>query len=243
MYAEYVINKQLYAHMCVQIGGTIMTISTIAKRISDTPQMIKHLLKYEQNFIKTLFPPTTFIDNIMINKQGIYSLTKINDAHKITNIISKYIDISKSTLLDATAGIGGFILNMHTHFKFIYGYEIDKTQYTLLQHNCDIYGITNVKLFNENYMQNINKNKADVILVDPPWGGLDYKNHSVLNIELGEYEMNELIDMIQCKIILFKLPSNHNTTIFKPYKHYIYTIGNYIVVVIKKMNILMIDNN
>lgn len=211
----------------------IKSISAVAKYLLDEPVYIKTLDKQVKRFIAKLFPPTNNLYNLMINKVGIYSLTKQHEADAIFGIINKHIDTKKSTLLDATSGIGGFIFNMYKYFKHIYGYEINPIQYKILQHNCDIYKIKNITLFNDDYTKYINREFADVIIIDPPWGGIDYKKHTNLNLLLGELSMTELINHIDYKLLVLKLPANHNLEIFQKYQHTIHKINNYIIVIIK----------
>ena len=209
----------------------IKSISSVSKYLSDDPVYIKTLEKHVKQYIIKLFPPTNNIYNLLINKVGIYSLTKQHESDQILAIISKHIDTKNATLLDATSGIGGFILNMYKYFKYIYGYEINKTQYKILEHNCNIYKITNLTLYNDNYTKYINREFVDVVIIDPPWGGIDYKNHTQLNLSLGELSIEELINHIEYKLLLLKLPSNHNLDIFQKYDHTIHKINNYIFVI------------
>ena len=212
----------------------IKSISTVVKYISDEQVYIKTLNKQAKQFVVKLFPPTENIYNLLINKVGIYSLTKRHEAELILSIINKNFETKNATLLDATSGIGGFILNMYKYFKYIYGYEINKTQYKILQHNCNIYKISNISLYNDNYTKYINREFADVVIIDPPWGGIDYKTHTKLNLLLDELTMEDLINHIEYKLLLLKLPSNHDLDIFQKYNHTIHKVNNYIIVAIKK---------
>jgi tRNA/tmRNA/rRNA uracil-C5-methylase (TrmA/RlmC/RlmD family) len=220
-------NKYLYG------GKQKLTISTVARELSDKPTYIKKLDKPIRKYVMTLFPKTDDMNYILVNKVGIYSMTKEKEAKDILKIISKYIDTKNATLLDATSGIGGFILNMYSHFKHVYGYELNEMQYNILQHNCNIYKINNISLVNDDYTKYIKYNQGDVVLVDPPWGGIDYKKHKTLNLMLGNLTMTDLINTIKCKLLLLKLPANHALDIFSKYRHKIFRISNYIIVLIK----------
>jgi len=221
-----------------------LRISTVAPLLGDNMLEIGSL-KFEPaviRFIKNLFPvkPNVNLDHLIVNQVGLYSMTKHNEANQLLDILRNdhQIDFGQSILLDATSGIGGFILNMYDHFKHVIGYEIDRTQYNILKHNCEVYGTKNVELHNLDYTKNINRQSADIVLIDPPWGGLKYNDSNQLNLKLGTLTMSELIELIDCRILIIKIPSNHMMTIFEesgyPYK--VHMIGNYICVLIDKQN-------
>jgi hypothetical protein len=55
-----------------------------------------------------------------------------------------------------------------------------------------------------------------------------------LNLTLGGLTMDELVDNLNTKLILLKLPFNHTLKIFKKYKSDVEFIGNYLMVIIIK---------
>lgn len=215
-------------------GGEYVSVSKIANLMDDDVHLLKDIKHKYKNKIYELFPNKIGVDRslLKINKVGIYSLTKPESAQHIVDIIKQYIDPKTSVMINATSGIGGEIINHYDKFKFIYGYEISPIQFNLLQNNTIVYKIKNVQLFNLDYTANINKQEGDVVIIDPPWGGLDYKEHKTLELKLGNYTMAELVDKINSKLILLKLPINHILSKFHNYK--VHKVGNYMIVVIIK---------
>tara|TARA_Y100000780_G_C13600485_1_gene384406 strand:- start:8 stop:781 length:774 start_codon:yes stop_codon:yes gene_type:complete len=218
------------------LGGKFKKKRKRVREIAENISQDEILMLKEIPDALSLFPTKTGINimNLKMNRVGIYSLTKPKEAKDTLDIIKKHIDPKKSVLLDATAGIGGFIFNISDEFKKVIGYEIDEEQFELLKHNLKIYGIKNAKIRNKDFTENLGEKKGDVVIVDPPWGGLDYKSEKKLNLKLGELTMNKLVDKLNVKLILLKLPINHDLDIFKKYNHYVEKINNYLMVVIKK---------
>jgi hypothetical protein len=54
----------------------------------------------------------------------------------------------------------------------------------------------------------------DIIFIDPPWGGKNYKSIDKINISIDEYTLedicNHLIKNSLAKLIVLKLPKNYN---------------------------------
>lgn len=238
-YVKYMENKQKYLNLTyLNIGGAKKrkrkSLKTITDTLGDNVITIDEIDKKYQPIVSDMFARQKGVERhkLKVNKVGIYSMTQFNDALELTKIISEYIDPSDAVMINATSGIGGEIINMHQDFKFIYGYEISPEQFEILKHNCEIYNTQNVELINDDYTANINKQQADVVIIDPPWGGLDYKNHPNLDLKLGNMSMSELANAIDAKIIVLKLPFNHDLTKFGNYD--VHKLKKFLIVVIKK---------
>lgn len=236
-YLLYTITKNDYNKLkYIHYGGKYphVSVSQIAKLMDDDVHLLKDIKHKYKNKIFELFPNKMGIDRglLKINKIGIYSLTKPDSAKHIIDIIKQYMDPKKSIMINATSGIGGEILNHYDELKFIYGYELSPIQFNILQNNISVYKINNVELFNLDFTKYINSQVSDIVMIDPPWGGLNYKEHKTLELKLGNYTMSELVDMIDTKLILLKLPINHDLTKFRNYK--VHKVNNYMIIVIEK---------
>ena len=58
------------------------------------------------------------------------------------------------------------------------------------------------------YSNNHLNNDYDVYFFDPPWGGQDYKHKINLRFKLDDYTLHDLINKVNNKPIIFKLPNN-----------------------------------
>jgi hypothetical protein len=115
-------------------------------------------------------------DKILIDEVGKYSISKPYAVEKITEIIKRNIFSFDKTITDAFSCIGGDTLGFSKLFKHVNANELDKTRFEYLKHNMKIFNRTNITFYNEDYFELVKKLKQDVIYLDPPWGGVDYKN-------------------------------------------------------------------
>jgi hypothetical protein len=129
-----------------------------------------------------------------------YSLTKPYEASQISEyVISKIHDIlDKDTfdcvLTDGTAGSGSDTINFSKHFKMINSVEIDPGMFTLLSKNTRY--IQNIHLYKDDYMRIFRTLNQDVVYLDPPWGGTDYKMKRDIKLELSGTPLVQIIDDI-----------------------------------------------
>jgi len=101
----------------------------------------------------------------------------------------------------------------------------------------NIYRRRNIDFYYADYTKIYSKLKEDIIYIDPPWSGIDYKKNKDLRIELGDYEISEFIGMLLKKDIMgiyVKLPSNSVINLNCNYK--IIKIANFILVCILHEN-------
>jgi hypothetical protein len=158
-------------------------------------------------------------DKILIDDVGKYSITKPDKTHIIIDIIIKTMQTDKLVITDGTACIGGDTLAFSEKFTSVNSVELDKTRYEYLKHNMDIFGRKNISFFNDSYLNIYSSLKQDVIYLDPPWGGPEYKDKKYVTLKLGDMKLEDLcrniINEKLCKLIILKLPFNYDLTEFK----------------------------
>jgi len=207
---------------------------------------------YINNKIARIFPILKNFNNFSKIKIDDESFSYIT-IREISEIISKIIcyhllehnlNPQKSIIVDYTSGVGGNVLSFGKFFKSVYAIELDELRAEYLKNNIGVYGFKNINVinecaieFNNEKMLNINPN---VIFVDPPWGGSNYKNNENLTLKLGKMELEELVIDIakkfsdkyvqivnsnpkeknnnyNNKFIILKLPKNYNIEYFYKY--------------------------
>ena len=207
---------------------------------------------YINNKIARIFPILKNFNN--------FSKIKIDDdsfcyitIREIAEIISKIIcyhlleynlNPQKSIIIDYTSGVGGNVLSFCKFFKSVYAIELDELRADYLKNNIAVYGFKNITVingcaleFNNNEMITLNPN---IIFIDPPWGGSNYKNNENLSLSLGLIQLEELVIDItrkfsnyyeeivnlnpkeknnnyNNKFIILKLPKNYNIEHFYNY--------------------------
>jgi 16S rRNA G966 N2-methylase RsmD len=160
---------------------------------------------------------------LKITDKGLYSISKYNDAEWISNLIinflkSKNIDSYGTSIIDATAGIGGNTISFSKYFLKIYSVEINKVHYEVLNNNLDALSIKNVQTYHNNFFKIIDNliDKSNIFFFDPPWGGNSYKNYTYFNLKIGNMQLFDVINILyekKYKYIILKAPYNLNLSI------------------------------
>jgi predicted RNA methylase len=172
--------------------------------------------------IEQYFPWNSNINfnHLKIDEIGKYSITLPKKADIISKIIQTYCNIQNRPIkiTDATAGVGGNVLSFCKFGFDVNAIEIDKDRFEYLKHNINEYHY-NVESFNDDYMNIYDKLNQDVIFVDPPWGGIDYKKVEEVTLKLGNTEIEDLCNMINnkklAKLTVLKLPYNYDLNYVK----------------------------
>jgi len=151
-----------------------------------------------------------------LNEEGSFSITRPHESQQIINCMEKFINgkisLSKMIITDATACMGGDLVQFSKYFRIINGIEIDPLNFKLLVENCKIFNCLNINLFNQNYLDIFDKLRQDIIYLDCPWTGPDYKYKETIHLKLCDLHLWELINKIRdsklANYIFIKAPSN-----------------------------------
>jgi len=178
---------------------------------------------YKRKFFKIInFANTNNVNlnNIKIHKDSLYSVTNYYDANYISNLIYKHYNTKDIIITDGTANIGGNTLSFGLYkFKLINSIELNKNCYNYLINNIKCYNLKNIKAINENYLKLYKILNQDVVFLDPPWGGPNYKNKTKLNLYLDNINIIDIIFTIFEKTkttsVLLKAPYNYNISDLK----------------------------
>jgi len=175
-------------------------------------------------------------DKILIDPVGKYSISLPEKSKVITNLITKHIGTCDITITDAMACVGGDTLTFSKTFTNVNAVECDKLRFEYLKHNMQLFECTNIEYHNEDYLKVYNKIKQDVIYIDPPWGGPEYKNKKSLKLKIGETRLEDLCDdIIQnklCKLLVLKLPFNYELNELKFYNLKMFVFNKILVIFI-----------
>ena len=168
--------------------------------------------------------PDELINKWKIDTEGLYSITPRKDNEYYLKEIKKLIKVKNTNVLDICASVGGDSLALLIEFKNVDSNEFDKTRYKYLKSNlknASKFYEFNSRTFNKdankffdktsNTLSKLPRDHYTLIYMDPPWGGVDYKNQKDLQMFFGEtnvidYINNTLID--KADYIAIKAPSN-----------------------------------
>ena len=148
---------------------------------------------------------------LQLTTEALYSLSDHYDANKLSLMIKKQFG-DTITVTDGTSNVGGNVISFAKYFKNVNGIEINRTNFNALKNNIKVYGFKNVSLYHGDFTKLIFKLKQDVLFLDPPWGGVDYKQHDKLKLFLSNknisYWCKDIFAKTDTKGIVLKVPNN-----------------------------------
>jgi 16S rRNA G966 N2-methylase RsmD len=172
------------------------------------------------NFFFPNIPKNTR-SKIQYDDEALFSITDAKSAKMITEELLKLKDITKeSVVTDMTSCVGGNVISFSQYFSKVNAIELDQERFKMLKHNVDLIN----KRGNVNYLQGNgidivlnNETTQDILFMDPPWGGTNYKTKSQLSLYLSDdsgkkYNIANLIIKLldHSKYVAIKVPTNFN---------------------------------
>ena len=190
------------------------------------------------------FQPINGIDSgqLRMTNISVYSTTPWKEANCISKTIMNFFRSSKNEkqklpiITDATANIGGNTVSFHLYgFPCVNAVEMDPLTCEILKHNLQVYKLPTNNVYCCDYLSIYKNLTQDVVFLDPPWGGPDYKKAKSLDLYLGkksdsclegkksdsclegEHPSVNIIDICvelftnhRVTLIVLKLPTNYN---------------------------------
>jgi 16S rRNA G966 N2-methylase RsmD len=176
-----------------------------------------------------LFPSTSriTIQKLKIDDESVKYITIPKDSKRIQDILCERLKdkfektngIFNATIVDCTSGVGGDVLSFAKYFSNVVAIELDTIRSTYLKNNVDAYGVKNVTVINGDSIDIFPKlSHADVVYMDPPWGGSSYKELTTLQLLMSDRLIEDIIlDMFDLtktialpKLVVLKLPVNYD---------------------------------
>jgi predicted RNA methylase len=136
-------------------------------------------------------------------------------AEKITQDILKFVP-STATITDATACIGGSAHSFAQTFAKVFAIEIDPTRFNYLQNNVNVLSDANIVCIHGDALKECVRIKQDVIFIDPPWGGPEYKNRARVSLYLSNIPLHDVCKTLSkhTQYIVIKVPTNFDDVAF-----------------------------
>ena len=175
-----------------------------------------------------------------------FSVTEAGFAEEITLLILKHIKVapsSSSTIVDATACVGGNSMSFLQHFGTVYAVELDRVRQEMLAWNLGLCKkvmekelnkgkLAKVSVFCGDFLQLmavrnhaiatvLSNGSCDVVFLDPPWGGRKYGDEEKMTLTLGSKRMYEVCNAIRMstKYTVMKLPKNYDVDYLEQHLH------------------------
>lgn len=154
------------------------------------------------------------LNKLQINEIGRYSISKPKDARFINELIKNYFKSNKITVTDATGNVGGNSIAFGKEFEKVNSVEISPKHCKMLKNNIKVFGLKNVTVHCDNYLKIKNELKQDVVFIDAPWGGPEYKKKRSVRLYLNDESnkkvlLEEVVNSIKnTKLFVLKVPKN-----------------------------------
>jgi DNA-directed RNA polymerase II subunit RPB2 len=191
------------------------------KKITSTSQLTKEnvIIKLSEKDAKFIFPEKENVDynKLLKTTVGEYSASNIAGSTQLVNIIKEYYDGNTDiTITDGTSNIGSDTINLAMNFKNVNSYEIDKVNYAALENNIREFKLDNVNLYQGDITEMIDYGQ-NVIYVDAPWGGKDYKKNKNISLYLSDIEITDFYMRFadRAELFIFKVPMNYKISNFE----------------------------
>jgi predicted RNA methylase len=169
-----------------------------------------------RHLLDTMFPEKKGVDytKLKITQEGEYSMTRRQDSKKIIQKMLTLIGNTNKHITDLTGNVGGDTIMFGLHFKSVDSIEYNQENFEALKNNVEVYGLKNVKLHFGDSTRIYNWH-TDVLFIDPPWGGPDYKEKENLDLYLGDVRVDMFVNHVMEQswkplYIFLKLPRNYN---------------------------------
>ena len=197
-------NEEPYNLSCIK-----NSLSTIEKR--------KKPRDKRSFFFKDL--PHHIRKQLLLDDVANFSVTDLRTANRISEYLCS-VTSRNSIVTDGTACIGGNVFSFSKYFRTVQAVEIDNGRYNMLRHNIKVLGLENVVCYCQDFSELLFELKQDVVFLDPPWGGVNYRSSDKLSLTLGGMELWEICEKLKAagtNVIAFKLPCNFNTDSLLPH--------------------------
>jgi predicted RNA methylase len=156
--------------------------------------------------------------DIQLTEEGKYSYTKREDGDRTIQFLKRWIpSLHTRSILDGTGNIGGDTILFGLHLHTVHSIEMDPDNFKALEHNVGLYKLKNVHLHQGDTTLLYKEYPSDILYLDPPWGGPDYKEKKELDLSLGSHRIDVFLrDAFLSKEatwtpkwIVLKLPFNY----------------------------------
>lgn len=176
---------------------------------------------------KLFFPPGIDRLKLELSEEAYYSISHWKDANAVSARIklelcriSPATELSNVKIVDGTACVGGNSISFGREFQDIVAVEISEQHKNMLDHNLAQYGLHHVTTLRGDITSVahtlVNRLKVNVMFLDPPWGGPEYKENRLTSLVLSGNDVSHWIRRWSAvyNMIVMKVPNNFDTKRF-----------------------------
>ena len=173
------------------------------------------------SYNKKFFPSKVSNLNLKILPETSSVCSRPEASSLLVNII-KNLNIDVQVLVDATAHVGSDTIALALCFQNskVISIEIQEETIQALRHNILECKLNNVIVIHDDCLNVLQKDDMfiDVLYIDAPWGGVDYKKKNTLSLYISDTELSDVIKTYRKRVKFFvlKLHTKRNS------KHYLF---------------------
>jgi len=137
---------------------------------------------------------------VRVDDEGLYSLTPEALADRIA-------EGARGVVLDATCGVGGLAIAYARQpgVERVIAVDADPERVAMTAHNAAIYGVADrVEPVVGDALDVVRSRRADLLVIDPPWGGRAY-DRDAIDLDDLDMDVRGLLDAFDGPVVL-KLP-------------------------------------
>jgi 16S rRNA G966 N2-methylase RsmD len=181
---------------------------------------MSHLFAYRHLSQYKLFPHLTpaLREAIQMDEVSFFSVTDQTTAKKMAKLLLQLDSISSASVItEGTACVGGNVIEFSKHFAKVHAVEKDVARFEMLENNVQVIGAQNVQCHNSDYTAMKHALTQDIVFLDPPWGGVDYKQQNCVDLFMSGVPLADICNNISdhARYIVLKVPQNFNLGAFK----------------------------
>ena len=166
-------------------------------------------------------PPKNNYRDLQMTNIGVYSIAKKHTCEVIVDAIRSALpDNKKIVVTEGTGGVGGLSMFLAKAFHRVNIVEITETHTNVIRNNMKVYGINRdrYKVIQGDFLNLMLTLKQDVVFLDPPWGGVDYRKRRQIQLALNNVNIacivNRLAKNKVCKLFVMLVPYNYDLVNF-----------------------------
>lgn len=183
--------------------------------------MSNNIIKISYTYAKSIFDNLSIeqFNKLLFTEESIYSSSKIEGSKLLKDIIFDNLSNNNIIITDGTANIGTDSIFLSNYFNKINSVEISNINYKALTNNVNVFEKSNINTILGDIIIIIENLIQDVIYIDAPWGGRDYKKNDKMKLYLGDLEILDFYKKYKnkAKLFIFKVPYNYDFDYLKNY--------------------------
>lgn len=164
------------------------------------------------------------LKQLRITRYAMYTTSLPDHTEFLLDVLKLYfVDLRQLTITDATSCIGGNARMFVGQFDNVNIVDISKLHIDILRHNFNVLELKgNYRVYKDNYLNICTMLDQDIIFLDVPWGGVDYKLYKCRQLFLLDKDrkpvfLQDLIEQklyLHTKMIVVKVPKTYDISIF-----------------------------